>query len=362
MKGREAACFLITGAAGFIGNQCVNEFLRRGERVGAIVHQRRNPTWDQAAANGRLYVAEADIAERASFLRAAQLCAEKLGSTPSALIHCAAFVSDVGPVNLFRRTNLDGVGHACDVVKALGIGRLVFISTTDVYGLKDLKCAGEDTPLAVGARNPYPKYKILAERAVTGNLPQGQYVILRPAAVWGPGDMSIHPRVAAFLSKTPAIFHFGKWRGRNRWPMAYVGNVAKAAYLSSTRDEAAGRVFNVVDPEFTTADQFYRIVLDACSPSRNNIASVTLPYWAGWIIAAVSSGSCLLLRRRKPLFDPTLYSLHAASRNLDIDGSRIQSFFSQCDEEFVPRAEALETFRAWCKAAALHASDATTSV
>ena len=55
-----------------------------------------------------------------------------------------------------------------------------------MYGLHDFADADEDTPLDERARNPYPRYKILAEKAIREQLPSQQYTILRPAAVWGP--------------------------------------------------------------------------------------------------------------------------------------------------------------------------------
>ena len=122
--------------------------------------------------------------------------------------------------------------------------RFVFVSTTDVYGMRDFHGETEDE-LAFDPRprNPYPKYKILAEKWMATNLPKDRYSIVRPAAVWGEDDPSMTKRVRDFLAWSPYIVHFGKWKGRNRWPKVHVDTVAKANYLARRSRRPPARRF-----------------------------------------------------------------------------------------------------------------------
>lgn len=317
---------LVTGAAGFIGNCCARELLRRGVQVVALVHSR--PAANLVGAT----TVQGSIADPRS------LSAALAGQGPfDAAIHCAGRASDLGRLSQFKQINVQGVINLIQAMPQVGISRLVHISTTDVYGLRDFTNADESTPLCRRPRNPYPCSKIRAEQAISSMLSPGQYVLLRPGAVWGEGDLTIMPRIIDYLRNCAWIIHFGKWRGQNRWPLAHVRNVATAAYLAAGCDEAAGEAYNVVDPEHTTMDQFYRLVIEHFLKGRKLPPSKTLPMWLGWPVGAISTGLSNLMHRDRPLFDPTLYSLSSVSHNLDFACDKLQRLFAAHGETFVTR-------------------------
>jgi 2-alkyl-3-oxoalkanoate reductase len=325
---------LVTGAAGFVGEACAAEFLRRSWAVTALIH--RQPPRGLAGA----------CLLRASLTDLPELTAALTGRGPfDAIVHCAGYACDVGPGRAFRVNDL-GVRNLIDLMPQLPARRLVHVSTTDVYGLRDFRQADEDTPLEPHPRNPYPASKIQAERAITAWLAPGQYVILRPGLVWGPGDKTILPRVLSYLARSSSIIHFGRHRGANRWPLAHVRNLARAAALAATCDEAAGAAYNVVDPERTTADEYFRLVLHHLLPGRPEPGSLTLPYALGWLLAAASTALSAILRRRHPLFEPSLYGLASATSDLDFSSRKLQRLFAAHGEAFVSRQEGFEELRA----------------
>ena len=321
---------LVTGAAGFIGSCCSRELLRRGLDVVALVHRR------QATDLGRATIVHGSIADGQS-LRAALA-----GHGPfDAAIHCAGRASDLGRLRQFVRVNVQGVINLIQAMPHIGVSRLVHLSTTDVYGLKDFTNADESTPLCDRACNPYPRSKIQAEQAIRSMLSPRQYAILRLGAVWGEGDRTILPRIICHLRHCFSIIHFGRWQGRNRWPLAHVRNVATAAYLAACCDDAAGQTYNVVDPEHTTMDQYYRLILEHVLKDRSAPPSKTLPLWLGWPVGAISTLLSNLLHRDQPLFEPTLYSLQSVAYNLDFSADRLRRLFTAHGEAFVSREAGL---------------------
>ena len=336
---------IVTGAGGFIGAACVREFLARGWGVTALVHRSHPARLRDLEGHARLRLAWGSVVEREELLSILGERIAAAGGKCAALVHCAGRATDIGWDRRFRRSNLIGVENTCHAVRQLDIGRLIHLSTTDVYGVKDFVNADEQTPQANNRRNPYPKYKILAEEHIRAHLPPERYVILRPAFVWGPGDTTVMPRAVAFLRGSPWIVHFGRWRGRNRWPLAYVGNVARMAYAAATSAAALGEAYNVVDPEPATMDEYYRMLIALFLPERRHMRSVTLPFWMAWPMAALSTTLSTLLGGDQPLFDPTLYGLRHVAHSQEFSGAKAMKMAESCGVRLMDRAAAVREMR-----------------
>ena len=298
---------LVTGAGGFIGGHIVRRFAAEGWKVSGLVH-RRQP---KEPVPGVDYVT-GDISDAASLRRLVEALA------PDVIVHAAALASDVGPDRLFRKLNYEPVVTLAPLARR----KFIFLSTADVYGIRDF--AGEDVSRLTfddNLHNPYPRYKILAEQWLKANLPAARFACIRPAAVWGPGDETLERRVADFLRRSPFIVHFGKWRGRNRWPLADVRRVAEAAWLAATTDRWDGDGVTVIDARRITAETFYRETAARLFPERR-YRTICLPMWVGVCIGRLSSFLAAILRRTHVPFDPSYYALKTVSSNLDfVDGS-----------------------------------------
>lgn len=319
----------ITGATGFIGSYVAEEFINNGWHVTALVHRADTSRLAHLNVTGHITYVHGDIASEDS-LRNALL---SMDHRPDAIVHCAGRASDVGWRNRFRRTNLTSVDHLVKLTQELNVERFVFISTTDVYGLRDFRGeTEEELRLQACPRNPYPEFKILAEEVIRKELPSDRFSIIRPAQVWGVGDTTLTARIVDFLRGSPWIVHFGKWCGKNRWPLAHVRNVAMATYLAATRPEAAGQAINVVDTEHTSMDEFYRILARVYLPHKA-FKTLTLPFWVGYIIGAFVSAISNVLNLDRPFTDPSLYALYSVSRNLNFSNQKLQDLFEQAGRQ-----------------------------
>ena len=162
--------------------------------------------------------------------------------------------------------------------------RLVALSSVDVYraygrvigtepGPPDPEPLTEDAPLrerlypfrdmaapgsGAGERSPDTYEKILAERLVMGaaNLPG---TVLRLPMVYGPGDYQhrLFPYLKRMDDGRPAIV-LDEGLAAFRAPRGYVENVAAAIALAVVDDRAAGRVFNVGEPESLSEAEWAR--------------------------------------------------------------------------------------------------------
>jgi nucleoside-diphosphate-sugar epimerase len=321
----------ITGATGFIGSYVAEEFVNRGWHVTALVHRKDASRLAHLNSTGRITYANGDITSYDS-LKTALLSIE---NGAHAIVHCAGRASDVGWRSTFRQTNLTSVEHLVRLTKQLNVGRFVFISTTDVYGLRDFSGESEnELSLKAYPRNPYPEFKILAEAFIRRELSPDRFSILRPAQVWGVGDTTLTARIVDFLRWSPWIVHFGKWRGKNRWPLAHVRNVAMASYLAATMPESAGHAINVLDNERTSMDEFYRILSRIYLPQKD-FKTITLPFSIGYLIGAAVSAISNVLNLDHPFMDPSLYALYSVSRNLDFSNESFRSLTVIAGENIV---------------------------
>ena len=293
---------LVTGAGGFIGGHIARRFAKAGWRVTGLVH-RRQP---KDPVPGAEYMT-GDILDSSGLRQKVEALA------PDVIVHAAALASDVGPDALFRKLNYEPVVTLAPLAKK----KFVFISTADVYGIRDFN--GEDVSTLKfddNLHNPYPRYKIMSEMWLRDNLPPERFACIRPAAVWGPGDETLERRVADFLRTSPFIVHFGKWRGRNRWPLADVRRVAEAAWLAATTSRWDGDGVTVVDSRRITMDEFYRETAARLFPGRK-FRTLCLPMWIGVCIGRLSSFIAYMLRLSHVPFDPSYYALKTVSSNID---------------------------------------------
>ncbi|MFF4339442.1 NAD-dependent epimerase/dehydratase family protein [Kitasatospora sp. NPDC001540] len=171
----------LTGATGFCGSHLAALATARGHRVLAL--GRRPPRhgthvpWDAVAT-------ATDATAVPPEVRAADL-----------VVHCAAAVGDHPPGSPAERTQ-----HLVNVVAterllAAAVGRpFVFVSSASVYDPRpDRSSVTEEHPTTGGHLNAYGRTKSLADALA---LAAGA-VVLRPRAVYGPGDPHLVPRLLA---------------------------------------------------------------------------------------------------------------------------------------------------------------------
>lgn len=324
---------LVTGAGGFIGGGVVRRFLAEGWFVHAMVRRNVPPALKELQAQGRLELLPLDMTD---FPR----LRESMEQLPrlDAVVHCAARASDVGRDSAFRLNNLEAVKELAVNALRLEAGIFVFVSTTDVYGLRDFSGETEDElDYDRKTANPYPRYKILAEEWLKTNLPPERYSIVRPAAVWGKDDPTLTRRIRNFLAVSPWIIHFGPWKGANRWPLAHVERVGWACFMAATHPDARGLAFHVLDPERASMEEVYRRVAREYFPEKRFL-SIFLPLWCGLIPGALSTFAARVLNLEHPPWDPSLYALHSVSRNLDFSPARFEKLLASFEKPF-PLAE-----------------------
>lgn len=176
----------ITGATGFVGSHFVERALGAGHQVVGVCNSRAPAKQELRAVLTGLgaKLVDGDIMEPAS-LRSATKGA-------NCVCHFAAAFRESGMSDeYFLRLNVQGTINVLNAAAAEGARRFVMCSTAGIYGQRVAGTITEDSP--VRPWNVYERSKVEAEQAIRDLAPKlgMQYVILRPAAVYGPRDQRL---------------------------------------------------------------------------------------------------------------------------------------------------------------------------
>jgi nucleoside-diphosphate-sugar epimerase len=231
---------LVTGATGAVGPALVRLLLEQDYRVRALV-RRRCPTIPSPEA---IEVSHGEI-DDGNAVRNAMDGIE-------VVFHLAAklHIANPGPDlrDEYKRVNVEGTRSVVRAAQHVGAQRLVFFSTINVYGSsRPGEVLDEGSPLRPDSW--YAETKAEAERIVLEGTPA---VVLRPAAVYGPGMKGNYRRLAAAVRRRRFI-PIG--RGDNRRTLIYVNDLASAALLAGNHAGAAGQILNATDGQIHTLRQ-----------------------------------------------------------------------------------------------------------
>ena len=165
------------------------------------------------------------------------------------VIHCAAALPLWKKKDIFE-TNVGGMKNVCDSCLRLNVGRLIFISSTSVYGVPKEHPLYETNPrVGVG---PYGKSKIMAEEICEEYRAKGLKVcILRPKSFIGTARLGVFQILYDWVESGAKIPIIGY--GNNRYQLFEVEDLVDAINLASTIPaEKVNDVFNVGAKKFDT--------------------------------------------------------------------------------------------------------------
>ena len=182
------------------------------------------------------------------------------------LVHAAAALPIRGSRDEIRSANVDGTLTVLAAAAAARVRRVVFISSTAVYGVPEKHPIEEDDPL-VGVGH-YGESKIEAEEICRDFMRRGlDCVILRPKTFIGPERLGVFEILFDWIRDGRRIYVLGD--GSNRYQLLAVGDLVAAILLAASKRAAAGETLNVGAREFGSVRSDLQALIDhAGSSSR----------------------------------------------------------------------------------------------
>jgi len=266
----------VLGGAGFIGSNFVRYIINNFEEISVLVY-------DKLTYAGRLENLHGIIeSPRLKFVKG-DICDEDLLEQvlreyqPDAIVNFAAETHVDRSINNpspFLQTNIFGVFTLLEVTRKLEIGKLIHMSTDEVYG--DLfgfeGFADETWPL--NPSSPYSASKASGDLLIKsyGRTYGLNYILVRPSNNYGPyqhPEKLIPRTLIRFLHGKPATV-YGDGSQVRDW--LYVEDTARALYTILTKG-GKQEIYNVCAGEFATIKEIAAKVIQLMKgdPSRDII-------------------------------------------------------------------------------------------
>jgi NAD dependent epimerase/dehydratase len=227
---------LVTGSDGFIGSHVVEQLVRAGARVKAVVYYNSFNSWgwlDTVAGNimKSVEVVAGDIRDPHFMITAAAGCTD--------VMHLAALIAipfSYAAPDSYVETNVRGTVNVLQAARNAGVRRFVQTSTSEVYGSAQSVPIKESHPLV--GQSPYSASKIAADQMALAfhasfDTP---VVVIRPFNTYGPRQ-SARAVIPTIISQIAA----GKRKIR-------LGAVSPTRDFSFVTDTARGLISGLIAP------------------------------------------------------------------------------------------------------------------
>jgi len=211
-------------------------------------------------------------------------------------MHLAAAFRETGaPDSFYKQVNVDGTRVVVEAALQAGARKFVYCSTQGVHGHVAEPPGDEDSPIA--PEDYYQETKYLGEKVVHEYRERGlEYTILRPTAIYGPGD----PERFFLIFKRVAkgrFFMFGS--GETYYHPVYIDNLVDAFILVMAPGVGAGEAYIIGDEDYVSIRTLVERVAQALGVE---VAIPTLPILPVVIAGHVCEKVCKPFGVNPPIF------------------------------------------------------------
>ena len=252
---------IVTGGAGFIGSHVVRALLKEGHEV--TILDDFNDFYDPAIKRANVASFGSPVGVSKIDLREWEPVRDLFAKVkPDAVIHLAARAGvrpSILDPKLYIDTNITGTFHVLEAARLAGCGKVLFASSSSVYGLSKTVPFREDLAL-LQTLSPYAATKLAGEQLCGNfvNLHGMRVVALRFFTVYGPGqrpDLAIHSFTDA-IENGRSIRQFGD--GTTRRDYTYIDDIVQGVMGALSFVQGDGplfEIFNLGENETTTLAQ-----------------------------------------------------------------------------------------------------------
>ena len=276
---------LVTGGTGFTGTALVKRLSKQGNLVRILA---RNSSDTSMFKNDKVVIQRGDIRDANSVRNAV--------AGMDYVYHLAA-ISRGGAIThkKYWEVNVEGTRNIMDACKEKTVRKILHCSTVDVLGsilkppadetcpynpldyMQKTKCEGEKIALSY-----YQKYEL-------------PVVVVRPATIFGPGDMRLLKLFQLIAKKRFIMIGEGKTYAH----LIYIDDLINGFELC-IRKGTAGRIYNFAGTTYVTLNELVQIIAKELRVSLST--KLKLPVLPIYLLASVCETICAPLGLKPPIF------------------------------------------------------------
>ncbi len=228
---------LVTGGTGFTGKALVKKLIEEGNQVRALDYKEGLKTEELRKWGAEVVIGS--VTDKA--------VVEKSIQGVEVVHHLAAAFRELNvPDTYYHEVNVGGTSNVLEAAFRQGVKKFIYCSTCGVHGNIDHPPGGEDAPIQPA--DYYQATKFEAEPLVHEYFMKGmKTVILRPAAIYGPGD----PERFYMIFKRVAKGSFPMFgNGKTFYHPLYIDNLIDAFMLTMEEGKGDGQAYLIADEEY----------------------------------------------------------------------------------------------------------------
>jgi nucleoside-diphosphate-sugar epimerase len=193
------------------------------------------------------------------------------------VFHLAAAFRELNvPNSFYDEVNVGGTRVVLDAARKEGVRKFVYCSTCGVHGNVDHPPAAENAPIQPA--DYYQRTKYEAEPLVKREAGEMETVILRPAAIYGPGDPERFFMIFKRVSRGTFPM-FGN--GQTLYHPLYIDNLVDAFMLCMPAGVGNGREYLIADERYYPIEEIVRAVARALD------VPIRIPHYPVWPVVAL---------------------------------------------------------------------------
>ena len=275
---------LVTGASGFTGGYLCRRLVQEGYDVRGLVLPGLDTT-DLEETGVSIF--RGDLTKRETLIPTVE--------GVDVVYHIAAVYREEGiPKKTFWDVNVTGTQNLLEAGRDARVKRFVHCSTVGVQGEIENPPATEEAPYKPG--DYYQESKMEGERLALAFFRNGlPGVVFRPVGIYGPGD-------SRFLKFFRYIAR-GRFRmfgsGEVLYHLTYIDDLVDGILLVGETPGIEGEIFTLAGEEYTTLNEWARIVADVLGVE---ISPRHYPVWPLWTAGALCEFLCRPFRINPPIY------------------------------------------------------------
>ena len=248
--------WLVTGGTGFLGSHIARRLLEEG--IHPVLFDTAALPPDDDDIRDQVTVIDGDVRSREQ-IRAALEGVE-------VVIHTAAALPIQVSKKKIYEVNVRGTRYVLHEALKAGIKRVVFISSTAVYGVPKVHPIDEDSPMI--PLGHYGSSKVVGEDICRQYQERGLQVnIIRPKTFLGTGRLGVFEILFEWIAEGRKIPLLGN--GENHYQLLEVTDLVDAIYRAASKEDVVNQTMNIGADRYQTLNEDMQALFDhAGSGSR----------------------------------------------------------------------------------------------